>query len=107
MKLDEALKTLHKAGMLVEETSAEVKARLKEKEKTKRALLLAVKKARTADELIAAIQALKAEYGDNLAVQFNYNVYPHLWLSGDDDHGEYEWTLEFDKKDSAPWKKEK
>lgn len=105
MELNEALDTLQKAGMFVENTTKEDLARIREEDKRRKVLLRAIKKARTADELIAAIQALKAECGDNLAVEFNYNVYPHVWLSGDDDHGGEEWTLEFTKKDSEPeWK---
>ena len=105
MELNEALSTLEQAGYLVEDTTKEDLARIREEDKRRKVLLRAVKKARTADELIAAIEALKAELGDNLAVEFNYNVYPHLWLSGDEDHGGVEWTLEFTKKDSEPeWK---
>lgn len=100
MELNEALGKLQQAGCLVEKMTEEQKAEAKKE----RALLRAVKTANTADELIAAIQALKAEYGDNLRAQFNYNVYPSLWLSGEKD-GKYQWTLKFEAKKSEPeWK---
>ena len=95
MELNEAMNKLQKAGCLVEKMTEEQKAAAKKE----RALLRAVKQAETVDKLIAAIQALKAEYGENMGVRFNYGVQPGLWLSRDND-GKLQWTLEFDRKES-------
>lgn len=95
MELNEAMNKLQQAGCLVEKMTEEEKAAARKE----RALLRAVKQADTVDKLVSAIQALKAEYGENMGVRFNYQVFPSLWLTRDN-AGEKQWVLEFDKKDS-------
>lgn len=94
MELNEAMNKLQQAGCLVEKMTEEEKAAARKE----RALLRAVKQADTVDKFVSAVQALKAEYGENMGVQFNIDVYPTLWLSRDKD-GKNQWTLYFDRKE--------
>lgn len=94
MEINEAMNKLQRAGYLVEKMTDEEKAAAK-KERT---LLRAVKQADTVDKFIAAMQALKSEYGENMGVRFNYAVFPSLWLTRDN-NGKNKWILEFSKKD--------